>query len=129
MILLKNILQNMLNKKITMNTQSAYEHLLEQTKAKQKALQNEEYQVVIKLPSLPNILRLTYSKRKNGKLVEIEELDAAESVISSGRFRGKTHIGNLPFDILNLKPLLNSLKASEWIYNQDVWIDEYYKKH
>lgn len=112
-----------------MNTQSAYEHLLEQTKAKQKALQNEEYQVVIKLPSLPNILRLTYSKRKNGKLVEIEELDAAESVISSGRFRGKTHIGNLPFDILNLKPLLNSLKASEWIYNQDVWIDEYYKKH
>ena len=129
MILLKNILQNMLNKKITMNTQSAYEHLLEQTKAKQKALQNEEYQVVIKLPLLPNILRLEYVKRKNGKLVEIEELDAAESVISSGRFRGKTHIGNLPFDILNLKPLLNSLKASEWIYNQDVWIDEYYKKH
>jgi hypothetical protein len=112
-----------------MNTQSAYEHLVEETKAKQKALQNEEYQVVIKLPSLPNILRLTYSKRKNGRLVGIEELDAAESVISSGTFKGIRHQGNLPFDVLNLKPLINSIKVQDWIYNQDVWIDEYYKKH
>lgn len=112
-----------------MKTTDKYQQLVHANKDKENKMKTEAFCVEIKLPSQPHILRLTYSKYKGGKIVSIEEISALDEIISSGTFRGKTHTGNLPQDILELKSLFNQIKVSDWYENPDVLIDAYYKYH
>jgi len=95
---------------------------------KDKKLKAEPYIIIIKLPFQPHNLRLTYASYKNGRLVQIDELDAAEELISSSEFRGKSCKGFCPTDIKDLKVLLNQLKPIDYQANKEIVIEEYYKQ-
>ena len=103
-------------------------HQLER-KLKQQALDNEPWQVLLKLPSQPHNLRVTYSKYKGGRVTEIEEINTLENKITSCKFRGRSSEGDCPKDIVEIKPLINSVKPSEWIVNTDYYIDSFKKQH
>lgn len=105
------------------------EKLNDQLKAKDKALKAEPFCVEIKLPSQPHILRLTYSNSTNGKLIQVEELNAANEVITSSNIRGKSIKGNLPPMIVDLIPLFR-IKPTDWMdHNPEYYWDSYYKQH
>lgn len=89
-----------------------------------------EFCVIVKLKSQVNNLRLTYSKKIGGKLIEIEEINAAEARISGCKFKGRSSSGDCPDDIKKIKPLLGSISPTEWIRdNQDLMIDAYHRIH
>lgn len=103
--------------------------LIDTAKEKAKALHNEEYQVIIKFPNDPNNLRLTYSHYTNGKIVLIEEIDAADSVICSCSFKGRSSNcdGGAEW-IKDVKKAISTFKIKDWS-TSGVWVDEYFKKH
>jgi hypothetical protein len=103
--------------------------LIDTAKEKAKALHNEEYVVVIKLQSQVNYLLLTYSKKVGGTLIQIDEINAAEELISTSKFKGKSCSGFCSQDIKELKPLLGSIKPKDWLINEEIYVDSYYKKH
>lgn len=99
--------------------------------AKEKAIQlrKEEYQVIIKFPSDPHNLRLTYSHYTNGKIISIEEIDATESVICSCTFRGRSsNCDANGYWIKDVKKAISTFKIRDWA-TSGVLVDEYYKKH
>lgn len=103
--------------------------LAEQLKEKEKALKAEPFCVEIKLPSQSNIIRLSYSNSKNGKLIQVEELNAANEPISSSNIRGNSIKGNLPSMIVDLIPLFRC-KPTDWMdHNPELYWDSYYKQH
>lgn len=104
--------------------------LNDQRKDKEKQLKAEPFCVEIKLPSQPNILRLTYSNSINGKLIQVEELSAKDEVITNSTIRGKSVKGNLPSMIVDLIPLFR-IKPTDWLtyHNKDYFWDSYYKNH
>jgi hypothetical protein len=104
------------------------EQLIQENIDKDKALKAEPYCVVVKMQYMPHILRLTYSKQKGGTITQIEELDAAERIISSCKFRGKSHSGDCSEDIIDFKKLASQLKSTDWLGN-DCWVDEYFQNH
>ncbi len=96
-------------------------------KEKELAFKKEEYQIVIKLPTQVNMLRVTYSKYKGGRLTEIEEITPSrEEIMTSCKFRGKTHSGECSDGILNVKPLLTQLRPSDYV-ECNGYVDEHYK--
>ena len=96
---------------------------------KDKKLKAEPYFIIIKLPSQPHNLRLTYSSYKNGRILQIDELDASDKLISSSEFRGKTCKGFCSADLKDLKVLLNQLKPKDYQMNKEILIEEYYKNN
>jgi hypothetical protein len=97
--------------------------------AKEKALKAEAFCVEIKLPSQPNVLRLTYSNQKNGVLQNVSELNWKSETISSSTVRGKKIEGDLPKMISDLIPLFRC-KPTNWIdYNKELYVDSYYLNH
>lgn len=108
---------------------SDYELSTHHAKEKQKELLSEQFQVVIKWPSLDNNLRITYLNKKSNKVVAIEELSVLEEIVSESTFKGKKCYGWCSTQVTYLKPLL-SIKPNEWLdYNSELFIDEYFKKH
>jgi len=103
--------------------------LIDTAKEKLKALHNEEYQVIIKFPSDPHNLRLTYSHFKNGKITSIEEIDSLENTICSCIFRGRSSNcdGGAEW-IKDIKKTISTFKIKDWI-DSGIWIDEFYKKY
>lgn len=96
-------------------------------KTQDELLQEEEFVVIIKLESQVNNLRLTYTKKTGGRLVQIEEVDALERTITSCKFKGRSSSGNCPQDIKDFKPLLGQVKPKEWPINEGIYIDSFYK--
>ncbi len=88
-------------------------------------LTNEPFQVVVKLGWIPNNLRITYSKRKGGVIIMIEELNGLERVISSYDVKGRSINNNWAKE---LKKSIKGIKPSDWELN-DSFIDSYYQKH
>jgi hypothetical protein len=97
--------------------------------AKEKQLKAEAFCVEIKLPSQPNVLRLTYSNQKNGVLQHVEELNWKSETISASTVKGKKIEGDLPKMIVDLIPLFRC-KPTNWIdYNRELFVDSYYLNH
>lgn len=91
--------------------------------------QLNEYQVIIKLPSMPHPLRLTYNKKNTGIISQIEELDAAENVRCSCRFKGRTKTGDaVACDwMYDVRKAFNGMKPKDWLINDEYFIDSHYK--
>ena len=100
-----------------------------QQKEKYDAMMNEEYQVILKLPSAAHNWRITYSNKKSNKILAIEEVTPEEEVLSLSIFRGKSCSGFCSADIKDMKPIL-SIKPIYWLFqNPELWVDEYFKRH
>jgi len=112
---------------------SKYKELMEQlnaaSKQKQEELLNEQYLIVIKIPSQPNTLRLTYASYKKGRIIQIDELDAADKLISTSEFKGKGCEGFCSSDIKDMKVLLNQLKPKDFKDNKEIVVEEYFKQN
>jgi len=102
---------------------------LDIAKSKQEALLNEEYVIVINIASQPNILRLTYSSYKKGRIKQIDELDASEQLISTSTFKGLRCEGFCSSDIKEIKVLLHQLKPKDYQANKEMIIEQYYKNN
>lgn len=102
---------------------------MKRTKYFTPELESESFQVVLKPSDWPNPVRLTYSKPKGGVLLSIEELDAAESVISSCKFRGRSAQCSEGGEWLKEdKAFFASFQPNDWILTP-LFIESYFKKH
>ena len=89
---------------------------------------SEEYVVLLDLPSQPHTLRVVYKTNKSKVVNQIDEIDAAETTISSSYFKGRSCSGFCSDDIKDIKKLINQLKPKDWLLN-DCHIDSFYKIH
>jgi hypothetical protein len=106
-----------------------YELATHFAKEKYKQLMSEPFQVVIKLPSQSNMIRITYQSKSKKKVLEIEELKDMDTPIASCIFKGKKAYGNLDQSIIDLKSIFE-IKPTDWLtYNTNVWIDEFFKQN
>lgn len=106
----------------TTNTRTSYTKLLSMV------VDRETYIVIVKLAQIPNNIRIEYSKRKGGKIIALEEIDALEGFICGCRFRGKVSDCTSGADHLkDLKKDISTMKTSDWINNPEIYIDEYSK--
>lgn len=93
-----------------------------------KTLRSEQYQVVLQPENYPYLLRLTYDKYKGSKIIEIEELNHQEKLLTSCKFKGKSSTGTGCEYLKEIKIAYSSMKSHDWTGNS-IWFDEYYKKH
>lgn len=94
-------------------------------------LKDEPYQVVIKMGEIPYYTRLTYSKKNQGRIIEIEEIsiEGNESVLHNCKFKGKSTQGDGCSYMKELRTLANDMKVSDWSKNEAIYKEEYYKHH
>ena len=97
-------------------------------KTKTSDLSNEPYQVVIRPEMMPHMLRLTYSKKISGRLIQIEEISDKEEVITCCKFVGKLATGTGCSHLKLIRQDYSTLKVSDWILT-DLYVDEYYMYH
>ena len=89
----------------------------------------DEYVVLLKFNSQANTLAVTYANKKSNKVTQIDELDAAENIISTSYFKGRSCSGFCSQDIKDMKPLIAALKPKDWLVNEGIYIDSYHRIH
>ena len=105
------------------------EKLNQRNKEKEQQLKSELFCVEIKLPSQQFTIRLTYLNPNSKVLVQVDEINGLNELISSSTVKGKLIKGNLPDTIKNLIPLFR-IKPNEWLdNNKELYWDSYYKNH
>jgi hypothetical protein len=97
-------------------------------KERLKIFHSEPFQVVLKLQDWPLAIRITYSKEKSDKILEIEELDAAERIETSCRFKGRSAIGDGCDYLKKLKQAITGIRPKDWKINHQ-YKTSYYKQH
>jgi len=97
-------------------------------KERLKIFHSEPFQVVLKLQDWPLAIRITYSKEKSDKILEIEEIDSLERPETSCKFKGKSSMGTGCQYLKELKQAIQGMKAKDWSNNPQ-HIISYYKQH
>lgn len=92
---------------------------------------SEEFQVVIKLRSEDNNLRLTYKNKKSATLVGMEEIKPDYTIKASCQFKGRKKIGDaVACDwMYEIKKAFSGMKPNDWMLNKDIFVDAFYKIH
>ncbi len=91
-------------------------------------LSEELFQVVIKPAQMPHNLRLTYSKKKGGRMVQMEEINANEEVLGFCTFKGNSGSGSKCDWMIDIKRAYADIKATDWLIS-GIFVDQFYKKH
>lgn len=92
--------------------------------------QLKEYQVVIKNnnPIDPLILRLTYKDRTSSTIIGVEELNAAEAIKCSCKFKGRSYSGDGCYWLVDVKRGYTGIKPNDWIiHNPEMYVDSYHR--
>jgi hypothetical protein len=98
------------------------------TKSTLTEAQMNEFIVLLKFNSQPHTLAVTYKTNKSNVVTQINELDAAESVITSCKFKGRSSSGDCSDDIKELKKLITQFKPKDWPDNKQ-YVDSFHKVH
>jgi hypothetical protein len=91
-------------------------------------VRSEPFCVVIHPIHMPYRIRLTYNSIKGKKLIEIEELDNNEQVVSNCTFRGSSANGSGSYWMSDFRDSIKSIKPMDWVINKEIFVDMYYKK-
>jgi len=102
--------------------------MINQPKKAETDFTEEPFQVVIQPAQMPHMLRLTYSKKKGGKLLQMEEINANEEVLGLCTFKGKSGSGSKCDWMIEVKRAYSGMKATDWVIS-GLYVDQYYKKH
>ena len=105
---------------------------LEQAKANEKerikTLHEEPFQVNLQLEGWPHIVRITYAKEKSDRILQLEELNAAEAIETSCTFKGRSSSGTGCDYLKVLKQAIQGMKPKDWYLNPQ-YIDSHYKQY